>query len=176
MKRRDFITNGALAAVGATLINPFDALKRHHGHIGVQLWSVRDAMKTDAKGTLQKLARYGYKEVECGNYQAGKFYGFSPKEFRTMLDDAGLKMVSGHAATLAKYYDAKTGISDDWKVACEAAKVAGQTYIINPYMNEPDRKTADTVKHMVDTYNAAGQYANSQGLKYAYHNHDFEFK
>ena len=177
MKRRDFILSSGLGAAGLAIggSSLLEFKPRHRHHIGVQLWSVREDVKKDAKGTLAKLASYGYKEVESGNYQDGKFYGFDAKTFRTMLDDAGLKMTSGHAAVLPTDLDSKMMISDRWKKAVENAKIVGQNYIINPWMNEPDRKTADSVKHLVDAYNKAAEYAHAQGLKFAYHNHNFEF-
>src|SRR5206468_8832614 len=64
--------------------------------IGLQLYTLGDLMTTDAKGTLQKLAAIGYKEVESAGSQKGNFYGYTPKEFAAMVSDAGLHWRSAH--------------------------------------------------------------------------------
>ena len=55
--------------------------------VGLQLYSVRDDMKNDPKGSLKKLADMGYSVVEHAGYSDGKFYGFVPSEFKKILED-----------------------------------------------------------------------------------------
>ena len=58
-------------------------------------------MTTDTKGTLQKLAAIGYKEVESAGSQKGNFYGYKPKEFAAMVKDAGMHWRSAHVGGAA---------------------------------------------------------------------------
>ena len=103
---------------------------------GVQLYSIRDDMKANPMGTLEALAKMGYKHVEHANYINRKFYGWSAKEFRKILDDLGMKMPSGHTVMTAKHWDAgKKDFTDDWKYTVEDAAVCGQQFVISPSMH-----------------------------------------
>ncbi|MCK7539992.1 MAG: hypothetical protein MZV63_58340 [Marinilabiliales bacterium] len=64
--------------------------------VGLQLYTVRDAMAADVKGTLQKLSELGYKNMELASYSEGKFYGYSPVEFKKMVEDLGMTTLSSH--------------------------------------------------------------------------------
>src|SRR6478736_8482807 len=64
--------------------------------IGLQLYTLGDLMTTDAKGTLQKLASIGYKELESAGSQKGNYYGYAPKEFAGLVKDAGMNWRSAH--------------------------------------------------------------------------------
>src|SRR6201999_3328128 len=93
----------------------FASFKKKHT-VGIQLYSVRDDMAKDPSGTLKKLAEMGYKNVEHANYVNGKFYGYTPKDFKALLDGMGLKMLSGHTRFEAQHWDdAKKDFSDSWK-------------------------------------------------------------
>ncbi len=171
--RRDFLKNSLLATAGATLLtNDLWAAKKEARHIGVQLYSVRDAIKVDAKGTLAKIAKMGYKEVEGFGYSGGKFFGLTPDDYAKTLADNGLKMPSAHAMVTSKDY-ANGQLSDDFKKLVEDAIKVGQKYVIAPYMSDPDRLIG---KQMAETFNKAGEYCKASGVKFGYHNHDFEFK
>src|SRR5258708_38240110 len=61
------------------------------GEAGLQLYSLRDQFKTDVPGTLDKVKGYGVKEVETATT-----YGLKPEEYRKMLEERGLKAISGH--------------------------------------------------------------------------------
>src|SRR6202451_3978927 len=100
MKRRIFIQSGTFMAAGMLLRNSGIAdlfsNKKSNWPIGLQLYSLGDLMITDTKGTLQKLAEIGYKEVESAGSKKGNFYGYTPKEFAGMVKDAGLHWRSAH--------------------------------------------------------------------------------
>ena len=95
--RRSFIKNSAFALAGATLLSDklltFSPAKER---VVLQLYSIREAMKADAKGTLRKLAKAGYRNIEHANYIERKFYGYTVSEFKAILKDLGLQMPSGH--------------------------------------------------------------------------------
>lgn len=104
--RRTFLKNSALvvAAAGFMPAETFAASAKKR-ILGIQLYSVRDDMKNDPSGTLRKLADMGYKYVEHANYADRKFYGYGAKEFKSLLDGMGLKMLSGHTRMDPKHWD-----------------------------------------------------------------------
>jgi sugar phosphate isomerase/epimerase len=175
--RRDFIKKGAFTLLGSSVIaNSMLAAKTAKQLTGLQLYSVRDEMKKDPVGTLKQLAAMGYKQVEHANYVERKFYGHSAKDFKKVLDDLGLKMPSGHTVMGKPHWDdAKKDFTDLWKFTVEDAAVVGQEYVISPWLDETLRKTADDLKRYMDIFNKSGELCKKSGMKFGYHNHDFEF-
>jgi sugar phosphate isomerase/epimerase len=175
--RRTFIKSGAVAlAATALLPESVFAAKKRKGIIGVQLYSVRDDMTKDPLGSLTKVAKMGYKYVEHANYVNRKFYGYTPAEFKKVLDGLGLKMISGHTVMGSQHWDeAKKDFSDSWKYTIADAAVLQQRYVVSPSMDNSMRKTYDDFKHYMDIFNKCGELCKKQGMKFGYHNHDFEF-
>ncbi|HTS43679.1 MAG TPA: twin-arginine translocation signal domain-containing protein, partial [Puia sp.] len=106
--RRDFLKTSAfsLAATGL-LSEKLFASNAPQIILGIQLYSVRDAMSKDAAGTLKQIANIGYGYVEHANYSRDrKFYHYSAADFKKLLDDLGLKMLSGHTQLVKKHWDA----------------------------------------------------------------------
>jgi sugar phosphate isomerase/epimerase len=175
--RRDFIKKSAmsLAAISIPTIDVFVAKKK--GEVGLQLYSVRKDMEIDPLGTLKKLAEMGYKNVEHANYINRKFYGYSATEFRKILNDLGLKMPSGHTVMdKVKHWDmAKKDFNDVWKHTVEDAAICGQKYVISPWLDVSQRKNIGDMKNMMDIFNKSGELCQKAGMKFGYHNHDFEF-
>lgn len=146
------------------------------GMVGIQLYSVREDMMKDPKGSLAQLAKMGYVYVEHANYVDQKFYGFLAPEFRKVLDELGLKMISGHTVMGKQHWDeTKKDFSDSWKKTIEDAAVLGQKWVISPYMDESMRKTYDDFKKYMEVFNKSGELCKKSGMKFGYHNHDFEF-
>ncbi|MBN2665616.1 MAG: sugar phosphate isomerase/epimerase [Bacteroidales bacterium] len=176
--RRTFIKSGA-ALLAAAAIMPGEALaakKRKKGIIGVQLYSVRDDMSKDPLGSLKKVANMGYEYVEHANYVDRKFYGYTPQEFRKVLDDLGLKMISGHTVMGRQHWDeARNDFSDSWKYTVDDAAVLGQRYVVSPSMDNSMRSKYDDFMHYMEIFNKCGELCKKQGMKFGYHNHDFEF-
>lgn len=175
--RRTFIKSGAMALTAAVIL-PDSALaaKKPKGIVGVQLYSVRSDMSKDPLDSLKKVAGMGYKYVEHADYRNRKFYGYSAPEFRKILDGLGLNMISGHTVMGRQHWDeAKNDFSDSWKMTVEDAAVLGQKYVISPSMDNSMRKTYDDFKHYMDIFNKCGELCKKQGMKFGYHNHDFEF-
>jgi sugar phosphate isomerase/epimerase len=175
--RRTFIKTGAMALTAATLIpESVFAAKKQMGIVGVQLYSVRDDMEKDPIGSLTQVAKIGYKYVEHANYVNGKFYGYAPVEFKKVIDGLGLKMISGHTVMGKEHWDeAKNDFADSWKKTIDDAGILGQKYVVSPWMDESMRKTYDDFKHYMDIFNKCGELCKKRGMKFAYHNHDFEF-
>jgi sugar phosphate isomerase/epimerase len=175
--RRSFIKNSAVLLAGTALLSETVwAASKPSEIIGLQLYSVRDDMKKDPLGTLTQLAKIGYKHVEHANYIDRKFYGYTAKEFKKVLDDLGLKMPSGHTVMGKNHWDAlKKDFTDAWKYTVEDAAYMGQKYVISPWMDESMRKTYDDMVRYLDVFNLSGELCQKSGMKFGYHNHWAEF-
>ena len=175
--RRSFIRNSALAAAGVSLFqqNIFAAAKK--GELtGVQLYSVRADMKADPLGTLKQLSDMGYRHVEHANYANRKFYGWTVSEFKKILNGFGMSMPSGHTVLDAKHWDAsKKDFTNEWKYTVEDAAAMGQSFVISPWLEESKRKTMSDLKSFMEIFNRSGELCKKFGMKFGYHNHDFEF-
>lgn len=162
MERREFLGTASAVALGA-LLPP--ACRSARGakidKIGIQLYTVRDQMKTDFEGTLARIAQIGYKEVEFAGY-----FDRAPTDVRAILDRNGLMAPATHM--MAPNVDA-------WKKALDTAKAVGHQYVVAPWIPEEKRKTLDDWKRIADEFNRVGQLAKDTGIQFAYHNHDFEF-
>src|SRR5437868_4232693 len=112
--RRAFIKNSSTTLAGAALF-PAILQKRSPGHVlGIQLYTVRDDMEKDPAGTLKRLAGMGYKYVEHAGYENRKFYNYSIADFKKLLNDTGLKMLTGHSFLGSKQWDKSTNdFTDD---------------------------------------------------------------
>ncbi|MCA0235389.1 MAG: TIM barrel protein [Bacteroidetes bacterium] len=172
--RRDFLKTSSLAVAGAAVLPRLPLGNVEVPHLGIQLWSVRDDMGKDPAGTIKALAKMGYKEVEGFGYGEGKMFGMPYKDFVMLLKDNGISMPSSHVMFTSASYDASTkSLNDASKKAIDDAVSGGQKYIVCPYMADPDRLIIDK---MIPVYQAAGEYANKAGIRFGYHNHNFEFE
>jgi sugar phosphate isomerase/epimerase len=177
ISRRNFLLKGSLAIAGSALLSKdLLAATVRKPVLGIQLYSIRDDMKKDPSGTLKQLAAMGYKNVEHAGYSKRKFYGYSAAEFKKLLDDLGLLMPSGHTVMGKQHWDAaKNDFTDEWKYTVEDAAIVGQHYVISPWLDESLRKNYDDFKAYMDVFNKSGALCKKSGMKFGYHNHDFEF-
>jgi sugar phosphate isomerase/epimerase len=152
------------------------ASQKQKGIIGLQLYSIRDDMSKNPLRSLTQLAEMGYKYVEHANYIDRKFYGYATQEFRKILDGLGLRMISGHTVMRKDHWDeTKKDFSDSWKLTVEDAASLEQKYVISPSMDDSMRKTYDDMKRYMEIFNRCGELCKKMGMKFGYHNHDFEF-
>ena len=87
-----------------------------------------------------------------------------------------MKMPSGHTVLGKRHWDeSKKDFSDEWKYTVEDAAAAGQKYVISPWLDESLRKNYDDLKRYMDVFNKCGELCTRSGMKFGYHNHDFEF-
>ncbi|HEX3933095.1 MAG TPA: sugar phosphate isomerase/epimerase [Puia sp.] len=181
--RRDFLKNTALYSAGVlaapTLLRPSAGPA-----LGLQLYTVRDAMAKDPAGTLAKVARIGYNSLEGATYNSGdeKFYGMDARTFRALLKTNGLVMRSCHY----RYGEDSKGamltngvfngtILHDWDRAVEDAHTLGLQYMICAWLSESERGSLDHYKKMAANFNIAGEKCHKAGIQFCHHNHDFEF-
>lgn len=175
--RRKFIKSTAFTVAASTALSRhLLAATKSTAVVGIQLYSVRDDMKKDAAGTLKKISDIGYRYVEHANYVDRKFYGYSPADFKKLLDGLNLNMGSGHTQLKKEHWDsAKNDFTDAWKYTVDDAAVAGQKFVISPWLDEGLRKNYDDFKSFMDIFNKSGELCRKAGMKFGYHNHDFEF-
>lgn len=177
MNRRKFVGQSGLA-LGSLMMLQCKTAKMSTGKfndIGLQLWSVRGEMERNPIGTLKVLSAIGYTDIECAGYNQGKFYGMTPKAFKNVLDDHGLKMKSGHTRTGNDNLKATHTMSNMWEAVCEDAATMGQKSIICGYFQEDERDSIDDYKRHAELFNTCGEKAQEYGLTFGHHNHDFEF-
>lgn len=171
--RRDFLKISAAGSVGMMILGSAGCkpavVDRKTFGVGIQLYTIRDAMAADVAGTLKKVSDIGYKNLELAGYADGKFYGFAPAEFKKMVNDLGMEVLSSHAAVES------TGITPETaKVMADAHAEVGVKYCVQPWVNDQDR-TIDTYKKMIADWNEVGRIMKGVGIQFAYHNHNFEF-
>lgn len=168
MKRKEFLKiSGGLAFAGiasnsviASLAgeNEFKKIKK----FGLQLWTLREDLPKDPKGVLKQVAGFGYKQIESFEGPKGMFWGMTNKEFKSYMDELGMKIVASHC-----------GIDKDFeKKAADAAEI-GMKYLICPWKGP--QKSIDDFKKFADEFNQKGEICKKNGLRFAYHNHDYSF-
>ena len=172
--RRDFFKLSATGTIGVMVLGSYGcktpAVNKKNFGVGIQLYTLRDAMAADVVGTLKKVSDLGYKNLELASYSDGKFYGFTPKEIKKMANDMGMDIVSSHTQVEA----AGITIDNAKKMADDHAEL-GVKYCVQPWVNEVDRNI-ESYKKMVGDWNEVGKKMKEVGIQFAYHNHNFEFK
>src|SRR3989475_11497209 len=163
MHRRAFISTSIAASVVASRPSWAADAAHHIDRVGLQLYTVRDALKTDFEGTISKVATTGYKEVEFAGY-----FDHSPKDVRGILDKNGLAAPSAHVS-----YDL---VEKKWLETLDAAKIVGHSYVICPWIDEKQRKEPSGWKRAADLFNRAGEASQKVGIQFGSHNHSFEFE
>jgi len=175
--RRTFIKTTSLLSAGIYLAPSVFTMKE--SLIGLQLYTVRDAMKDDPLGTLAKVAQIGYTSVEGATYTGTeKFYGMTPTDFKKVLQQNGLVMPSAHyrlGEEQTKGKDDQGTILHDWDRAVDDAAAVGLKYMVCAYLSEPERGDVDHYKKVVEDLNKAGERCKKSGIQLCYHNHNFEF-
>ncbi|MBH8557266.1 sugar phosphate isomerase/epimerase family protein [Hymenobacter negativus] len=179
--RRNFLTSAALLSAGL-LVSPA-LLARDKGYnkkyIGLQLYTVRDAMAKDPAGTLARLAEMGYNSLEGATYTGSqKFYGMTPQAFAALLKQNGLIMPSSHYRLGEEQMNGAPAMGTmlhEWDRAVDDAAAAGVKYMVCAYLSEAERGNLDHYKYVADQLHKAGERCQKAGIQLCYHNHDFEF-
>ena len=171
--RRQALKAGALATA-SLMLSRFDALAAAPKNVGIQLYTLRDLMAKDPKGTLRQVASIGYKEVESFGYADGRFFGMTPAEYKTVLKDLGLSAPSGHYTT-GKVMKGTGTLTNGWQQAVDDAAALGQKYMVCAYLFPQERTKLDDYKEFVDLFNTSAELCKKAGMQFCYHNHDFEF-
>ncbi|MES2425745.1 MAG: sugar phosphate isomerase/epimerase [Bacteroidota bacterium] len=163
-KRRDFLKNMGALAVGSVLLSSYKFAPKKVGNAGVQLYTFRDEMLKDPQGTLKVIADLGIKQIESAASSKGLFYGLTPTEMKKTCKDLGLTLRSGHC-----------GIDSNWQKTIDQAAESGQEYLVCstiPFSGN----TVENYQKVAERFNKAGEECQKAGIKFGYHNHDYEFK
>ena len=169
MQRREFITKTTQATALLAILPHISCASKTilkgkiYNDFGIQLWTLRDVIEENPKNTISQVAKMGFTQIESFEGKQGIFWGMTPKDFGSFLQDQNLTMISAHC---------------DWtkdlqRKASEVASIGGK-YIVCPWLGP--QKTIDDYKKAAEQFNKAGELCRKAGLRFAYHNHDYSFK
>lgn len=162
--RRNFLKQSSIYATGALVLPSIAFTPLKEQQYGVQLYSFRDEMTKDPLATLAQIAAIGITEIESARSKKGHYYGLSAKEMKKACADLGMTLTSGHVA-----------LDTNFQKTMEEAVASGQPYLICSSM--PSRgQTVDNYKKVAEAFNKAGESCKKLGLKFGYHNHEYEFE
>jgi sugar phosphate isomerase/epimerase len=133
-----------------------------NGPVGLQLWSLREYLPKDLKGTLAKVRAMGFREVEGAG-----LWGASVTDLRAALDAAGLRCRSAHLPF--------ERLRDAAPAALAEAKALGATWVVCPWIPHKGEFTRETTLASAEAFNRFGAAARDAGLRFAYHCHGYEF-
>jgi sugar phosphate isomerase/epimerase len=192
--RRTFLAQAALAAAGLMALPSLKGMARGNdprlkglagpapfepffdkkkAMVGLQLYSLREQLPKDVQGWIAKVAQAGYSDVETfGMTGESKFFGLDTKAFKALLTQNNLVTTSGHYG-MDEYIG--KGTDHDLGLAIDAVHTLGQRYLTVPYLNEQFRTSADDWKAVAGKFNSLAARLKSEGIRMAYHNHNFEF-
>ncbi len=172
MKRRHFLQSVTLGAAGLYTNQLFADFSKRKS-LGVQLYSVRDAVSKNLEGALEKLASLGFDNIELFGYN-GTFFGKSTSEFKSILNKTGISVFSSHHTT-GFAMKGKGTLTDNWEKSVEDLHAIGAKYMACSYLF-PNERTTENYKALPSLLDKSGSVTKAAGIQFAYHNHDFEFQ
>jgi sugar phosphate isomerase/epimerase len=163
--RRSFLRNSTLAGMAMTVPfrNELLALAPAKQNFGIQLWTVKEALSKDSASVFKLIADSGFKHIESFEGGKGIFWGMKNTEFKKTMDGLGMKIVSSHC-----------DIEKDFELKAAQAAEIGMSYLICPHKGP--QPTIDHFKRFADQFNKCGEICKKNGIRFAYHNHDYSFK
>jgi sugar phosphate isomerase/epimerase len=126
--------------------------------LALQLYTVRDQLASGRKAVLGAIRGYGYAAVEPYDVLT------DPEALRADLDEAGLAVCAVHAKALG----------EDAGAFLYGAKTVGADTVIVPWASPERFADADAIAELARELNEGAARAAGQGLRFGYHNHDFE--
>ena len=132
--------------------------------VALQVYSLRDELDKDFKGTLQAVKQMGYDGVEFAG-----LCGHSPEEVKGWLEEIGLTAISAHVGIESFIYDGVDEVLKEYEML-------GCKYIGIPYLVEKRRPGGEEFEATIEAIRKVGERAKDYGIQLLYHNHDFEFK
>ena len=179
--RREFLRVSAAGALGTIVFSQYGCRSKNSNAgkstpdpktfgIGLQLYTIRDAMAADVPGSLKKVADMGYKYLELAGYADGKFYGYAPTDFKKLVEDLDMVILSSHTQVEAEGIT----LENATKMAEDHSKLAVK-YCIQPWVVEEARTTIASYQKMAAEWNKVGGIMKEYGIQFGYHNHNFEF-
>ena len=134
--------------------------------VGLELYSVRDALAKDPQGTVRAVAQMGY---QCVEFYAPylEWTDAQAKQMRKLMDDLGIRCYSTHN-------DEDFFSAEKIDRARDLNLILGAKYMVQAW-SDP-KANAEGWKSLADSLNAAADKLAPAGLKVGYHNHDAEWK
>jgi sugar phosphate isomerase/epimerase len=129
----------------------------------------------DVPGTIEKVAKMGYKFVEPAGYRDGKFYNIEPAEFKALCDKNGLLVISSHTSRPLPDSTNYEETMAWWDACIDAHVAAGAQFIVQPSMGRHAYESIENIKQWCDYFNEVGAKCNAKGIRFGYHNHSQEF-
>jgi len=130
--------------------------------IGLQLYTVRQEMSDDPVGTIKAVAEMGYEGVEGGVPR-----GMSSKEYLSLLDDCGMKLIGGGVGLAQLKGDIQKVVDQ-----CNELGINSMMMGIGGDLREAG---GDWKKVVAELAKGCAKAAKA-GLQVLYHNHAFEFE
>jgi sugar phosphate isomerase/epimerase len=179
-KRRNFLQTAGIMTAGSLIVpqwactnNPKETAENTSeaatptpslDKFGIQLYTLRDVIPNDPKGTLKQVADLGYAQIEGYEHnEQGMFWNMSHTDFKKYLDDIGLTMVSSHC-----------NINENFETKAAQAAEIGMKYLICPHIGP--QTSMEAWKEVTDKFNKCGEICQQNGIRFAYHNHAYSFK
>lgn len=163
--RRKFIktvsTGSLLLAFPGTLTS-CSHRKKNLKDIGIQLYTLRDVMPADPVGVLKQVAAMGYTQIESYEGDRGMFWGMDNRDFSKLMGNLGMKIISSH-----------TDIHKEFERKAALAAEIDMHYLVCPWAGA--QKTLDDYKRLADLFNEKGRVCRENGIRFAYHNHEYTF-
>ena len=163
MNRRGFVAGALASGFGGVL--PLRAQDNGGSgpSPGLQLYTIRGLMQDDVPSALALVAGVGYRHVEFAGY-----FGYPASELRLMLDDLGLAAPAVHVSP--------ADMAENLEAVVESALIMGHRYPVVYAIDPESRATLDDYYRAAEQFNAWGEACDRAGLRFAYHNHAFEFE
>jgi len=175
--RRTFIKQAGLLSAAAALPISASAMGLTKTYkLGLQLFSIRDAMEKDPLASLKAMIAVGYQDFETYGYDVEKdeYYGYKSKDFKAILDDLNVTATSGHYG-FSDYFEASADDIKRYTDQCiKGADALAKNFITWPWL-APQYRTLEHYKRLPAILSAIAEQVTAAGLGFAYHNHDFEF-
>lgn len=192
LKRRNFLKTSGALVIGGMVFPKFlsaELLRKHHP-IGLQLYTLFNVMTGDVKSHLQKVEQIGYRELESAFSKIGPFYGYTPKEFASLVQSLGMSWKSHHVLgapfKLPKGMKLPNGpdgkpikippmknLKENMQELVDQAAEGGIPYLV--CANIPTG-SKEEIESSIEILNKTGALCRKSNITLAYHNHTEEFE
>lgn len=190
--RRDFLKSSGALLSSLALTPALGSILEgaHERRIGLQLYTLFSVIDQDVKGTLQKVADIGYKELESAFSKLPGYYGMKPAEFKTMVNGMGMQWLSHHVlgapfhmppgAKMPTGPDGKPivippmrNLRDNMQELVDEAAEGGLQYMV---CATTPIDSLDAINSSIDVLNKTGEACKKAHVQLCYHNHYHEFE
>ncbi|CAN5475582.1 sugar phosphate isomerase/epimerase [soil metagenome] len=132
--------------------------------VGAQLYTVRELIKTDFAGTIRAIAKIGYAGVEIGRFPSDA----AQRDAKKLFDELGLAICAAHISV--------EDLENDLPRVVAEQRDLGNKNIVLSWIAEARRKSADDWRAFAGTCNVIGAALKKSDIRFAFHNHSFEFQ